>query len=309
MQALRNTRTTESLLRQDLQRLLQLHPHKSVTAVLLEWLMWAVAVTIHILFPNPVVYFFCWLIIGSRLYALYALLHDGVHYLIMPARAQNDMFCRWLLAMPLFLSLDEMRKAHLAHHRFLQTPDDPEQVHLNYSEFQFPQTKYKMAFTFVKDLTGYNFLWYKYTKYYHAYKNGRLAELVLIKRNDAPSFVFYVLVLFAAVYSGLLLPLLLYWVVPYATLYQALNRLRLTTEHFKTETKTEYATRTVKPGFVQQFFLAPHALGYHTEHHLYPGVPFYSLPQLHRLLMKQEYFSKHVLIETSYTQALKQYVQ
>ncbi len=34
-----------------------------------------------------------------------------------------------------------------------------------------------------------------------------------------------------------------------------------------------------------RFFLFPHHVNYHLEHHLYPAVPHYKLPRLHRLLM------------------------
>lgn len=35
---------------------------------------------------------------------------------------------------------------------------------------------------------------------------------------------------------------------------------------------------------VQAFFVAPHQANYHIEHHLYVGVPFFRLPELHRRL-------------------------
>jgi fatty acid desaturase len=36
---------------------------------------------------------------------------------------------------------------------------------------------------------------------------------------------------------------------------------------------------------LQRFFLFPHHVGYHIEHHLYPAVPHYHLPALHAALM------------------------
>ena len=34
--------------------------------------------------------------------------------------------------------------------------------------------------------------------------------------------------------------------------------------------------------------LFPHHVNYHLEHHLYPAVPHYHLPRLHRLLQDKE---------------------
>jgi fatty acid desaturase len=46
------------------------------------------------------------------------------------------------------------------------------------------------------------------------------------------------------------------------------------------------STRSVMPYFWERAFFAPHNVNYHLEHHLYPGVPFYNLPELHKALMQ-----------------------
>ncbi len=49
-----------------------------------------------------------------------------------------------------------------------------------------------------------------------------------------------------------------------------------------------------------QFFLNPHHVGYHLEHHLYPGVPHYHLPGLHAALAATGRFGG-ALVERRYT--------
>ena len=64
------------------------------------------------------------------------------------------------------------------------------------------------------------------------------------------------------------------------------------------------ASRTVKPALLERFFIAPHQVGYHLEHHLYPGVPFYHLPKLHQLLMKQKKYQEKAHITNGYVRGL-----
>ena len=35
-------------------------------------------------------------------------------------------------------------------------------------------------------------------------------------------------------------------------------------------------------------------VGYHIEHHLYPGVPYYNLPKLHKLLMGNQSYKEQI---------------
>ena len=39
-------------------------------------------------------------------------------------------------------------------------------------------------------------------------------------------------------------------------------------------------------GAVGRFFLFPHQVAYHIEHHLFPSIPHYHLPEAHRLMRR-----------------------
>ena len=64
------------------------------------------------------------------------------------------------------------------------------------------------------------------------------------------------------------------------------------------------SSRTVKANWLERFFLSPHNVGYHLEHHLYPGVPFYHLPKLHKLLMGKKEYSQKAHITKGYVTGL-----
>ena len=75
------------------------------------------------------------------------------------------------------------------------------------------------------------------------------------------------------------------WVLPFMTVLQFLLRIRGIAEHAgyqPNENQALNARTVINP--LQTFFLAPHGVHYHIEHHLYPSIPFYSLPEAHRIL-------------------------
>ena len=45
-------------------------------------------------------------------------------------------------------------------------------------------------------------------------------------------------------------------------------------------------TRTTIPTRLESLFILPRNIGYHIEHHWYPSVPFYRLPELHERLLQ-----------------------
>src|SRR5262249_22939297 len=93
--------------------------------------------------------------------------------------------------------------------------------------------------------------------------------------------------LLVAIYSVLLRTvssreLLVVWFVP-LLLVGALTAIRGFTQHGITEATDPYlASRTMLPGPIVSFFLLHE--NYHLEHHLFPEIPSYNLPALHRLI-------------------------
>lgn len=288
----------------DIRSLSKLNPAKSIAAIIFEWVIIGFAIVLHIHFSGVVIYLISWILIGSRMYALYSILHDGMHYLLFPNKKMNDWICKLLLAYPLFMSFDKARKHHLAHHRHLQTSLDPEFQHLNYPEFQFPKKPIDWIFIFLKDITGFNLIYYKIKKLLSFSKQSSSENT-----NDAAMLFYYLIIGAVILYFGWGVYFLLYWLIPFITIYQALNRLRLSTEHFHLPEDKLFITRTVRLSFVERFIFSPHNLGFHTEHHLYPSVPFYRLKNLHEKLMSFPQFRQNLILNKSYFQVICEYIK
>jgi fatty acid desaturase len=93
----------------------------------------------------------------------------------------------------------------------------------------------------------------------------------------------------AAIATGWWLEYLLLWALPLVTVFQALLRIRAVLEHGAPAgyaTAKEAARTTLCPWWLA-WFLFPHSVNYHIEHHLYPAIPHYNLARAHRLMQAQ----------------------
>ena len=90
----------------------------------------------------------------------------------------------------------------------------------------------------------------------------------------------------AAFATGYGLQYLVLWVLPALTGLQAILRLRAILEHVAVRDLSSplTAARTNLAPAPVRWLLFPHHVNYHIEHHLYPAIPHYNLPEAHRLL-------------------------
>ncbi|MCE7925518.1 MAG: hypothetical protein DYG98_20895 [Haliscomenobacteraceae bacterium CHB4] len=124
--------------------------------------------------------------------------------------------------------------------------------------------------------------------------------------NNIPRILFYALLVAVLTAGGWWYYYLLFWIVPYLSAFFMFQYIRSVAEHFGDLGYDHLltSTRSVRPTLVERFFLAPHQVGYHLEHHLYPGVPFYHLPSLHRLLMADPGYGARAHITEGYVSGL-----
>ena len=84
---------------------------------------------------------------------------------------------------------------------------------------------------------------------------------------------------------------LLLWLVPLATWYQVVTRVRDIAEHALASEDHDPLrnTRRVLAGFLARTFVAPYWVNYHLEHHLLVFVPCWKLRETHALLVAKGY--------------------
>lgn len=269
-----------NFIRKDIEKLQKLRPIQSLIAIVFEWCIIVLSILLYTMYP------FWWIamltipLVGTRMYALYSLLHDGIHLLLYPNKKINDAITRIFLSSPLFYSLTSIRSIHYKHHAHLKDDEDPEMNQLEYPEFAFPFTLQTLTVILLKDLSGYNFIKYKLLK----------IVTMIKKRNISFHFIritlFLALIIFLAYKFSILHLFILFWIVPYITVYQVLNRFRLYFEHNNLD-ESESQTRNMVFPLGVNFFISPYNLGYHKEHHAHPNIPFYNLPALNKIHNKK----------------------
>ncbi len=280
-----------------------LRPARAVGAIALDWLVIAGAIGLCVSLPNPVTYLVAVIVVGSRQHALGIIGHDASHFRLLPQRWLNELVGNVLLMWPLLLSLGGYRAFHLPHHQHLNETADGNrilwQTHSPEGEIEpdwaYPKDRRDFAakivrYTFlpVETPSGVNMVW------------AMFQATSLSDRAKQLAFLFGGAVAFTV--FGWWLEFLLFWLVPMTTWSKTCNYLRTVAEHsaVRSDDPAFAETRTTIAKWWEAALFLPHNIGYHIEHHLYPSVPFYNLPALHRELMKDTRFRARAAVSHSF---------
>ena len=243
------------------------------------------------------------IIIASRQHAFLGLLHDGTHYRLMRSRPGNDLVSDLFCAFPIGLSTELYRRQHLLHHQHVNTDQDPYWVQMQaHEDWRWPKDHLTALKLFVFDIIGLcchkTFLvLFQWSPAQPA--GGNPSPLPAAVRIRFLSFITIVALALAVTHTWSCFFLL--WVIPLFTIFGALIRARSVAEHLVLPSDHELnSTRHVEATTLERLLVAPVNLNYHLAHHLFPSVPFYNLPKLHRLLMTDETFRKEAHVSHSY---------
>lgn len=276
---------------------------RGIAGIVLEWCLIIGCAILCELYFTWYVYLFSIIFIGARYLALGLIMHESVHCLLAKNKLLNDwvseLFCAW----PLLVSMRSYRVKHLAHHAHLNTDDDPDFIGKSDVNWQFPMRKAKLLKVLSIQISGLGFI-----------ESLKVMSGKRVKNNKPsnPSWYlplrlfYYTGIIAAFVFTGNGIILVLYWLIPFFTWTQFINRLRRIAEHSAVESSFhDLQTRTVTHGILARIFLSPKFISYHNEHHIYPGIPCYNLRKTHRLMMEDEQVKSSLTICDSYFDVYK----
>lgn len=279
-------RPSDILTEAEIKRLRRKSVARALFLVAHAWAVIAGAMALVAWFPNPATYCLAVAIIGARQLGLAILMHDAAHGLLTHAVRSNDLLSQWLCAFPIFADTRPYRPYHMQHHRRTQRPDDPD---LGLSK-PFPITRASLARKILRDLTFQTAFQQRRAQVRAAI--GRPGEPLMARLDRFRDKLGGPLVANAALFAILaalghweLYPLL--WIVPLGTTYMVVLRVRNIAEHaMVTDNEDDFRNaRTTRATWLERAFIAPYYVNYHVEHHLFPFVPAYRLPEAHAILL------------------------
>lgn len=215
---------------------------------------------------------------GLLLISLFHLMHECIHDTVFESRWPNRTLAH-ICGFVLFLPAIWFRYFHHAHHRYTQQADkDPElssekptsvlQWLIHISGFMIWRSAFLLLVRAVYQPVREPFL---------NKKNQTTARAEMLLMLVAYALLFVLSLSFS---STILLSV---WIIP-LLLGQPFLRLYLLAEHTGCHSGTNMFanTRTVLTNPIVRWFTWN--MPYHTEHHVFPSVPFHQLPRLHGLM-------------------------
>ncbi len=292
------------------QELSRPNPALMLAHIVVEWLAIAAAIAVCERFWHPLLYLVCVAYLGTRQHGLGILMHEGVHYRIANNKWWNDAIGELLCAWPVLLPMRGFRRHHFAHHRHMNTDHDPDFVRKKSKVWDFPKRKRQLTAMLLMDAVGINF-WALIIMLVQVSRWDRHPDPKAQRKEilfQITRLSFYVIALLVMWRAGVLKQFGMYWLVPLFTWFAMVMHIRSIAEHFAVPRDHFYShTRTVVPTLFDRLFLVPKNICYHIEHHCYPSVPFFRLPRLHEIMMKEPAFRAHAHVTYSYWEALKEF--
>ena len=223
------------------------------------------------------------LLLGLVQAALFAPIHETMHRTAFASRRANTIV-GWLAACPSLLNWDFYTAFHLAHHRHTQDPAlDPELIvpppstldayALRVVALPYWRTRLTVLWRGLRgDLSAYPFI------------TERAAPRIIRSLRGMAGLMLALSVL-SMVLVGPWAPLV-FWIGP-QMLGQPFLRLYLLTEHTGCTLDENGLTNTRTTLTTWPIHLLMWNMSYHTEHHLYPSIPFHRLRDAHGVLRER----------------------
>ncbi len=252
-------------------------------------------------------YGLAFLLVGFSQYALFILGHDALHGSLHPNRVINDSLSKWFIHGPMFMGLEDGRRNHLEHHRYLGTEADPDR-YLHSLENKGTRFKFLLFCTglatfgkTVLKVTPFGKLLNQKSERGVSTNNLELAKksktsvvaaLAAYCKQRLPVIVMQPLLIMFFVLLGLpLWSYLLLWVAPIYFCVFLPDEIRAFCDHAvllaPDKLAAPYRLVTFRSSWLEAIIFSPHNMNYHAEHHLWPTIPYYHLPKAHQFVNRR----------------------
>jgi len=237
-----------------------------------------------VVLSHPAAWIAAFLLMPIAQNRLFILHHEAAHRVLFSNRRLNDLIGINLVGWLTFGTGGHgYRVGHMNHHRDEFGPKEPD-----FGLYaRYPITSASMRRKHRRDLTGVSAFRIIRPRFQRL---GQVHHRRLTYRFLAGQAL--VLAAFWALGHPWLY--LLLWVLPWATLYQGLNRIRAIAEHggMTRSGDRRRTTHHVHQSLAARMVMVPFSVGYHLAHHVDMTVPYRNLPRLHRALVADGYLGE-----------------
>lgn len=257
----------------------ELHPARHLARLALFGAIYLASAALTVALANRMESAKGWLLLvplyvlsGAALHGISLFTHEAVHGTLWPGARLNGLLgaiCAW----PVLQNFSAYRVLHLRHHRHLGLEGDPDHYE-NYTRWSW------MVFTmnWLRLLIGYPV--YIAAIPILGFRQGTPKQQVAIVAEVAAVLAIATVVWWSPVPSSSLLHA---WLFPMVVINTLVN-IRGMSQHTLLEHASDdiQGTRSILTSGLVRFFMCNE--NFHLEHHLYPGIPWHRLPEVHQRL-------------------------
>jgi fatty acid desaturase len=267
---------TTLLTREQLRSLSELRPSVAIRDTLFHWTMILGAWTVVALWLNVYTVVGCFLVVGTNFYALYVILHDGMHRRLFTSVRRNDFWTDVLIMGSIGGITRLNRHNHMKHHHVTCFPDDPDRfkyVHDGKEPF-FHFTVFLSGLASMLPAARNVFLGLTQSERAGPRYAARDLTIILIWQSALIGGLSYFIAWWAY-------PVL--WLAPAYVLGFRADMVRVFCEHsmMTSDASADESMRliTYDSFWLEKLFFAPRNMNYHMVHHLWTSIPYYNLPK------------------------------
>ncbi|GAB4222776.1 MAG: fatty acid desaturase family protein [Gammaproteobacteria bacterium] len=256
----------------------------------------------------------CICFIGAHQRGLASILHDAAHGVLAKNKLINFMLGTFPSGWLVFQSYYAYRKSHVyQHHPFLGHVDlDPDLKFFIKQEVFTPMSNktYLWKIIIMPMLGGKIWVYIKYLakNRYQILKQKTLNPDLIINKKiystrswkhyfDRRGFTaFWLSIIITAVIYDFWQELILFWIIPYLTVFHIIGWFVELSEHCSCERKQSvnlYMARNRRSRHLEKWLTAINGDQYHLDHHLNPATPFWLLHKAHQIRMRDSNYAAH----------------
>lgn len=277
---------------------------RGAASLVQDYALLVLAFAISIAWPHPLVWLLSVLLLSGAHVGLAILTHEAAHRSLFANAKLNDWIGQYLCALSNFNNMPLYRAYHMAHHRNAGTVDDPDLVMTE----RYPISRAKLRTKLLRDLTGQSGIKFligtvAMSAGFWKYQQNGLVERIaypkpmgfldyvgIFVRNGGLVSIGWQVAIWGALYALGHGWLYLLWAAAYLIPFPFFMRIRVLADHGAVHDQhsrnpLEHA-RSTQANWLEKLLLAPHNEHYHLEHHLMPSAPHWSLPKLHKILVR-----------------------